>query len=573
MKRIPLNEFIIIAIFFFLSGISNAANNENVIPTSFKNVLQLKHWFIAKDTAPNEQLPVVNDSLWILLDSIKNVEKLSEGNWLIRIDLSVQGTTNENMLAGLFPKNFITAYEIYWDGIKIARNGIIGTNENNEKAGQLNFDLPLNPKLLEPGKHTIILRLSNHHDNSYWKWFYGALLIGPYAKVLNDHYLSMYRSVFFAGILFIPFIFNLFLYFARKGRTEHLLFSLVCLVVISDFMVAFVSIFANIPTTYIHWENYLYQTIVALTNILFPAFFIYLFSLPRKTIAAVILIDIIVFVLFVNFWNVYKVSSLTVLIITSLITLVGLLLKREGSKIIFAGIALTWIAYIFGLSFVGLASLMAVCTSIFIAMQFVRKEKAEREAQLRSAHLENELLKKNINPHFLLNSLTSIIAWLRKDPASAVKLIEALADEFRMVMQISGLKLIPIRQEIDLCKTHLKIMNYRKDAEFNLIVDGTDDNDLVPPMIFHTLIENGLSHGYENKVRGTFSFQRNKISSGTRYILFNDGDFNGSEKQSSNGLGIKYVKSRLEESYPGRWKFISQRIPNGWETIIEITDD
>lgn len=55
-----------------------------------------------------------------------------------------------------------------------------------------------------------------------------------------------------------------------------------------------------------------------------------------------------------------------------------------------------------------------------------------------------------------------MIVWLRKDPSSAIKLIEALADEFRMINQISTLKLIPIGQEIDLCRAHLKIMSYRK---------------------------------------------------------------------------------------------------------------
>ncbi|MCZ7616256.1 MAG: histidine kinase [Ignavibacteriaceae bacterium] len=85
------------------------------------------------------------------------------------------------------------------------------------------------------------------------------------------------------------------------------------------------------------------------------------------------------------------------------------------------------------------------------------------------------MLKKNINPHFVLNTLTSIIAWLRKDSASAIKLIEALAEEFRMINQVSALKLIPITQEIDLCKAHLKIMSYRKGADYNLETMDIDE--------------------------------------------------------------------------------------------------
>jgi LytS/YehU family sensor histidine kinase len=264
--------------------------------------------------------------------------------------------------------------------------------------------------------------------------------------------------------------------------------------------------------------------------------------------------------------------SITVLIISSIITLWALYKRKEGSLIIFIGLIAAWAAYYFDFAFAGLAATMVICTSFSIARQFARKERAEREAQLRSAHLENELLKKNINPHFILNTLTSIIVWLRKDSASAIKLIEALAEEFRMINQISALKQIPIRQEIDLCKAHLKIMSYRKGADYRMETVNIAEEENVPPMIFHTLIENGLTHGYGNKIQGTFTLQRIKNSKCVQYILSNDGDFNSDESSDSSGFGLRYIKSRLEESYQDRWKFLSHRKVQGWETIIEIKD-
>ena len=212
---------------------------------------------------------------------------------------------------------------------------------------------------------------------------------------------------------------------------------------------------------------------------------------------------------------------------------------------------------------------MVICTSFSIARQFARKETAEKEAQLKSARLENELLKKNINPHFVLNTLTSIIVWLRKDSNSAIKLIEALADEFRMINQISALKQIPIKQEIDLCKAHLKIMSYRKGADYKMETLDIDEQDTVPPMIFHTLVENGLTHGYENKIAGTFKLQRIKNSDLIKYILTNDGEFNSEDSKGSTGFGAKYIKGRLEESYPDRWNFISNRLLKAGNQLLK----
>ncbi len=566
---------VLIFIIIFLSVVSlNSATTEapyNIISSSNKSI-QLKHWQIAKDNASKEFFENLDNFSWLPVNSSLSMEKYSEGNWLLKTEIIIEDTVSKGTVLGLFPMNFITAYEIYWDGMKIAQNGIIGIKNADESAGKFNFNLPLPSYLITVGKHTIILRISNHHNSSSWKWYYGGLIIGPYDATLKNLFISAYQSFFIIGILFIPFLFNLFLYLARKRRTEHLLFSLICFVVILDSTTNLAPFIINVPTTIVTWQLYIYQLITVVFSILFPAFFIYMFSFPKKFIGLVILTNLITSLFLANFLIFFSVFTLIVLIESSSIALAALLRRREESIIIISGLALAWVAYHFNFAFAGLATVMVICTSFSIAKKFARSEKAEKEAQLKSAHLENELLKKNINPHFILNTLTSIIVWLRKDSNSAIKLIEALAEEFRMINQISALKLIPIKQEIDLCKAHLKIMSYRKGADYKMEILDINEKENIPPMIFHTLIENGLTHGYENKITGIFKLQRIKNSDCTKYILSNDGDFNTDESKDSSGFGLRYIKSRLEESYPNRWNLASNRLAQGWETTIEIKD-
>jgi len=565
--------FRFIIIFLPIVGIdSSAAEAPHNIISSLNKSIQLRHWQIAKDTAPKYHLQTPHDSSWRLLDPSLDIDKYTKGNWLLKTNIVIDDSVINKTIFGLFPINFVTAYEIYWDGIKIAQNGIIGINKDDEKAGRFNFNLPLSQQLVTKGKHTLTVRISNHHNYSSWKWFYGGVLIGPYDIEFKNIFQWNYQAFFIIGILFIPFLFNLFLYFARKSRPEHLLFSLICFLVIVDSGTLLIPNFIEMPTTFVHWELFTWQIITVLFTALFPAFFIYAFSFSKKIIGAIIVIDLIIYLFFTNIVNIFDVMPPTVLILSSMITLWALYKRREESIIIFIGLIVAWAAYFFNFAFAGLATTMVICTSFSIARQFARKETAEREALLRSAHLENELLKKNINPHFILNTLTSIIVWLRRDPNSAIKLIETLAEEFRMITQISALKLIPIQQEIDLCKAHLKIMNYRKGADYKIETMNIVEEENVPPMIFHTLIENGLTHGYENKVQGTFTLLRKKNSSSVQYILSNDGDFSSDEQKGSSGFGLRYIKSRLEENYPERWELISQRKEPGWETIIEIRD-
>jgi len=545
---------------------------QNII-SSLNKSIYLDHWQIVKDTDPKLSLSTIPDSLWQLFEPTLDDERYSVGNWLIRTKIVINDSASNKVVLGLFPINFVTAYEIYWDGIKIAQNGIIGTNKTDEKAGTYNFNLALSHNLVTRGEHTIVFRISNHNNYSSWKWFYGYIVIGKYDSLLQRIAQLYYQAFFITGILFIPFLFNLFLYVARKRKIEHLLFSIICLIVIMDSLTMMAPILLDTQTTFVYWQYYVYQLITLLFTVLLPAFFIYLFSFPKKIIGVIIVTTLFIFLFFTNIENRFNIMTPTVLIISSIITMWALYKRREESGIIFIGIMAAWAAYYFNFAFAGLATTMVICTSFSIARQFARKENAEREAQLKSARLENELLKKNINPHFVLNTLTSIIAWLRKDSSSAIKLIEALADEFRMINQISELKLIPINQEIDLCKTHLKIMSYRKGADYKLETIDINEKDTVPPMIFHTLVENGITHGYEKKIAGTFKLQMIKNSNGIKYILTNDGDFNLEESKGSTGFGAKYIKARLEENYPNRWNFTSNKFDEGWESIIEIRNN
>lgn len=562
-------RFVILLLALISLPSTAAGQQDNYISQSTTSI-DLKYWHIAKDIAPQQYLQSPPDSLWETFGKTTDYSMYDTGNWLLRTTIRISDSLNGQSVLGLFPKYIVTAFEVYWDGRKIAQNGIIGINSTDEQPGLYNYPLLLSNEALTPGTHAIIFRISNHQPYSIWKWYYGDFLIGTYDTQLKKTFMNSYRAFIIIGLLFVPFLFNLFLYFARKRKTEHLLFSLICLLVIADSAIGQIPLFIDAPTTFIYLQYYLYHFFTVLFSILLPAFFVYIFSLPKKIIGLIIAVNLIIAIFFTGMLSIFNTMSFVVLAESSLITGWALYGKRAESVVIAIGLFIAWIAYFFNSAFDGLSTTMVICVSFSIARQFAKKEKNEREAQLRSAHLENELLKKNISPHFLLNSLTSIIVWLRKDANSAIKLIQALAEEFRMISQISALKQIPITQEIDLCKSHLTIMGYRKGADYKLAVSGIDETESVPPMIFHTLIENGLTHGYETKSNGTFTLHRQKNPNNVLFTLSNDGDFPGSESPDSSGFGMRYIKGRLEESYPGRWDVLSRKSTSGWETIITI---
>ena len=190
-----------------------------------------------------------------------------------------------------------------------------------------------------------------------------------------------------------------------------------------------------------------------------------------------------------------------------------------------------------------------------------------------SSRLQLELIKKNIQPHFLRNTLTSLIDWVEESPKQGAEFIQALADEFDIMNSISEAVLIPIRQEIELCKTHLTVMQFRKEICYEWQESGIDETEYIPPALIHTILENGITHSIPI-TESLISFQLSYLrTENYKQYTFETKALNrqGSQKREG-GTGFRYIHARLTESYGDRWKFISEAVPGGWLTTIQIYD-
>jgi hypothetical protein len=212
--------------------------------------------------------------------------------------------------------------------------------------------------------------------------------------------------------------------------------------------------------------------------------------------------------------------------------------------------------------------------TIAIALEVRAQRRQAREAQLAAARLEVELLKKNIQPHFLLNTLATLIEVIEQEPKSAVALIQALAAEFRVLARVSGQKLILLEEEIELCRAHLAVMSLRKGARCALRVSGDTADCVVPPALLHTLVENGLTHLLPREGRLDFVLVVTVAAGVRRFVLHAAGvrQVEATAGAPREGTGLRYVKARLEESFTGRWTLSGQAVEDGWQTVIEIVD-
>jgi LytS/YehU family sensor histidine kinase len=166
-----------------------------------------------------------------------------------------------------------------------------------------------------------------------------------------------------------------------------------------------------------------------------------------------------------------------------------------------------------------------------------------------------------------MNTLTALSEWIESSPAIGVRMIEALAAEFRAVAAMSDATLIPMRQELDLCRHHIEVMGFCSNQSFELRDDGVNHEGMVPPAIFHTLLENALTH---NRYTTGAVFTLSERAERTERIYILRSPLTGAAGATRGGTGHAYVRARLHAAFGERWSFESRAIDQEWRDIVVV---
>jgi two-component system, LytTR family, sensor histidine kinase AlgZ len=157
-----------------------------------------------------------------------------------------------------------------------------------------------------------------------------------------------------------------------------------------------------------------------------------------------------------------------------------------------------------------------------------------------------QALQARIRPHFLFNSINAVLSLIRSQPKRAETALEDMADLFRVLMA-ENRDLVPLEQEIALCKQYLSIESLRMEdrLKLNWQINDMPTNALIPPLILQPLLENAVYHGIEPIPEGGEVLVKIENKQGELRITISnpynakDSDHNG------NKMALKNIKERL----------------------------
>lgn len=176
-------------------------------------------------------------------------------------------------------------------------------------------------------------------------------------------------------------------------------------------------------------------------------------------------------------------------------------------------------------------------------------EKRENELKLNESirTAELTLLRSQMNPHFIFNSLNSISSLTIIDPEKAHEMIIKLADFLRYTVGYGQKQRVALKKELEMCEAYLAIEKIRfgEKISVEMEVEETAQEVEIPSMLLQTLFENAIKHGvYHSLNSESIYFQA--IINNNRLVLTMRNSFDASgEKKIGTQTGLKNIRERL----------------------------
>lgn len=231
------------------------------------------------------------------------------------------------------------------------------------------------------------------------------------------------------------------------------------------------------------------------------------------------------------------------------------------------------------LAFCGLfyGLVLGISSALDYYRQFREREvwAAQLEAQLAQAELQ--MLKMQLHPHFLFNTLNGITGMVRDDDNdAAVQMLVGLSELLRRTLDNSRQQVVLLSEELEWLELYLKLQQMRFSDRLQVSIEAAPEtlDALVPNLIAQPLVENAIRHGLASRATpGTIALTTQLVNKRLELRVCDDGIGlpDGWRLENCDGLGLKNTQARLRQLYAEDFKLqLRNREGGGVEALLSI---
>jgi signal transduction histidine kinase len=213
--------------------------------------------------------------------------------------------------------------------------------------------------------------------------------------------------------------------------------------------------------------------------------------------------------------------------------------------------------------------------------QLAKEAAARSEAQRLAVESQLRLLRAQLEPHMLFNTLANLRSLVREDVDRAESMIDQLIVYLRSALAASQTESVALSREFAQLRAYLDIMALRMGPRlsFRLELPAALEAITVPPMLLQPLVENAIKHGLEPKVgQGSIEVVARAMPAGIEIRVSDSGlglrsdeDDSPSAHPANTSYGLKHVRDRLQAVYGSAARLtLERRDPAGVSAVVFI---
>ncbi len=218
--------------------------------------------------------------------------------------------------------------------------------------------------------------------------------------------------------------------------------------------------------------------------------------------------------------------------------------------------------------------MIAYLIATFIETFLFAQKKEEEMIRSKNENLQTELklLKSQINPHFLFNSLNNIYALSVIDSDKTQQSISYLSEMLRYVLYECDRPYVSIQKEITYIKNYIKLFSLKNSKPYEITTKFNVDDKTVPiaPMLFIPFIENAFKHSNIEKPGSFIEIHIISDTSNINFEIVNSIPKEKIMKDKIGGIGLENVKKRLSILYQEKHKLLITNNNNIFKVRLNI---
>ena len=216
-----------------------------------------------------------------------------------------------------------------------------------------------------------------------------------------------------------------------------------------------------------------------------------------------------------------------------------------------------------------------IALSIKLLLYWYQQKQQTIEAEKQKTAAELQLLKAQLHPHFLFNTLNNLYAYTLESSPRSPEIVMKLSELLRFMIYESNTPKIPLTKEINLIQSYVTLekLRYGDRLDISLTITGDVGKYQIAPFLLLPFVENAFKHGTSKQLDQCWISLNLSIADFVMYFkLVNSVEPEKGENQTKiGGIGLLNVKKRLELLYKGKNGFEAKRLEDVFVVDLEVT--